>query len=788
MRLVGIIREALDTRKSSIFVKLLLSFMLLNILNVLFAFGFYYWKSEGVMRSEIDLLSHRLLTQTQNISNYIYMATIKGGYDLYYDQYMYSAMFSGDNLDNYDQNKLTLHMNRFIQMNPVVQSIYLYNMQLGTVMSSAYSNSTIDHFPDKEMTEVVMAFKYDSPPVPYLLRTGASGQSGPVLSLIITEPSSDTDHIQGAMVINLNNQQLRNLVTEMSNDPYNELFILQEDGQFVTPPGSAVFDAGDSRFRYYDKLIASGGDSGTFVATMDKKQYVIAYQKTNLESTGFIYVSVYPYTKLFASLLHIRNLTLLTGACLIAASFAVSIVLSRRIYSPIRMLTQVAAKQLKMAKGETINGDIGTISHVLNEVIKKNENLESFSLRTRRLLRDQFLRSLLLGNDPGASLRWKSNDGYDTGLDYSEPVRVAVCRIDHYARFEDVHDEESRYLLRYAMLNIAEETLIGQSHYLPVDMGSDHFAIVMRGAEEEAQQEKLKLVQHNIREYLQIGTTIGIGELAAPMTESAFSYEGALAVSDYRIFSGPGAQLIYEEMRVQPTLEYPHDREKAIVDELKLGRPQKMEEKVDEFLNFLEKNPYRDMFSLVAQVMLNILKQIQRVPDQAQSLFPARYDDLYAELSRLESRDEIRAWMIERFTPVCEDKLDDKKHKNADTVEKGIRYIEEHYTESDFSVASVSEYLQYSVNHLNKLFNEVTGHTVHEWINRLRLERAKQLVLHSDRLINEIAQEAGFNSSNYFYFVFKKTFGMTPNSYRKMHQEETAAAVLSAKQVSSSEK
>lgn len=778
MRLIGILRTAGFALTRNTFIKLLLSFMLLNVVNVVLVFGLYYWKSESMMKEEIDKLSHKLLTQTQNISNYIYTSAVKGGYGLYYDDSIYAAMFSNDPLDIYDQNKLDTRMNRFIQMNPIVHSIYLYNIRLDTVISSLYPNAGTERFPDREMTEIVRNFDYTSPRIPYMLRRGMPGQpsENPTLSLIVTEPSSVADHVLGAMIINLDTRQLKNLIAGMADDPINHLFILLSDGQYVTSADTVPFDDGSLRFPYFDRIRARPEAGGTFVEQAGGKQYVIAYQKTNVESTGFIYVSVYPYTTLFKSLIEIRNLTLLGGSCLIAASFLLSLLLSRNIYFPIRSLMQLAAKQLKGAShiARAKDGDIATVSRVLDAVVKKNETLENFSRRTRRLLRDQFLHALLLGyRESRASLQQMAGE-HPLEFSQSDCIRVAVYRIDHYREFANTHDSESRYLIRYAMLNIADETLEHRCRSVSVDMGADRIAVMVDQAElDEADiLQALEEAQHNMMRFLKLSVTVGVGEVVRSLEEAAYAYESALAVTHRRIYCGPGALLSCESHASDVAGDYQRDKEKAILGELRLGRPRKVEEAVEQLLSSLEKHAARDLFAIVAQVTLNVMKAARELPGRSQPTSSIGYDGALDALSRMESREEIRDWMMAQFAPLWEEKQDDKNAKNAAVVERGIKYIEENYSRVDFSVTEAAEQLHYSVSHLNKLFGEATGLTVHEWINRTRLRKARELVEQSDMLIHDIAEASGFSSSNYFYFVFKKEFGMTPSAWRKLRDEE----------------
>ncbi|MBB6733457.1 helix-turn-helix domain-containing protein [Cohnella zeiphila] len=761
--------------RKNTYVKLLLSFILLNILNISIVFGLYYWNADRIMKREIDELSHRLLSQTQNVSNYVYTSVIKGGYDLYGDDTIYAAMFSDDEVDVFDQHLLFTRLNRFIQANPIVHSIYLYNRQLDTVISTEYPNLSFANFPDKEMTAALGDFRYRSPRIPYFLRNAMPGKpaGSPTLSLIMTEPSSGSDEVQGAMVLNMDDVQLQKLMTEMAGDPTNRLYLLQNDGEFITPPDSPLFADERSRFRYYGDIESSAASAGTLIEHAGGQKYVISYQRTNLESTGFVYLSIYPYTTLFKSLIHIRNVTMLSSGFLIVASLALSVLLSRRIYFPIRSLTQFARKQWRGSPAPE-DGDLETISRVLAKAVEDNESLERLSYRTRKLLREQFLRSLLLGYEESRSSFRTRVAEHGIELVASERIRVAILRIDRYRQFEEKYDSESRFLIRYAMGNIVEETLEKTLRAQSVDIGSDHIAVLLDDSSTGEQElgRMLKEVQRNVRSYLQLGVTVGIGDPVESLAEASYSYEGALAATHRRVFRGPGALIAGSKPEPAGRIDYPFDKEKAILDELRLGRPNKLKEAVDRLLGSLEDEIGRDPFAVAAEVVLNVMKAAHALPGRALPPSVWSYGDLYGQLTRLESREEIVDWIGRQLLKETEgSEADDRKTRNADTIAKGLQYIEENYRRTDFSVADVASYLQYSASYVNKLFGETIGMTVHESINRKRLLKAKELVEGSDLLISDIAGLSGFSSSNYFYYVFKKEFGLTPIACRKMSGE-----------------
>lgn len=58
-----------------------------------------------------------------------------------------------------------------------------------------------------------------------------------------------------------------------------------------------------------------------------------------------------------------------------------------------------------------------------------------------------------------------------------------------------------------------------------------------------------------------------------------------------------------------------------------------------------------------------------------------------------------------------------------------------------------------------------------EFINTVRINRAKEMMMHEDLTLAEITYKVGYNDSAYFNRIFKKTTGMTPGDFRKKTNE-----------------
>jgi AraC family L-rhamnose operon transcriptional activator RhaR/AraC family L-rhamnose operon regulatory protein RhaS len=116
--------------------------------------------------------------------------------------------------------------------------------------------------------------------------------------------------------------------------------------------------------------------------------------------------------------------------------------------------------------------------------------------------------------------------------------------------------------------------------------------------------------------------------------------------------------------------------------------------------------------------------------------------------------------------------LTDAKSEREELQEKRaliracIRFIEEHYPE-EIKLENLAERAFLSPEYFSKIFKRLTAQTPIEFINKVRLDKAKQLLFGTNLTVTEIAFRTGFHDSNYFARQFKKATGGTPLEFRK---------------------
>ncbi len=107
------------------------------------------------------------------------------------------------------------------------------------------------------------------------------------------------------------------------------------------------------------------------------------------------------------------------------------------------------------------------------------------------------------------------------------------------------------------------------------------------------------------------------------------------------------------------------------------------------------------------------------------------------------------------------------RRENAESpvIKRAKEYIVENQTE-DLSLGQVAKAVNTSTFHFCKLFKKATGLNFTQYVSRVRVEKARNLLLNPNLRISEIAYEVGFQSLTHFNRVFKKITGQSPTDYR----------------------
>lgn len=147
-------------------------------------------------------------------------------------------------------------------------------------------------------------------------------------------------------------------------------------------------------------------------------------------------------------------------------------------------------------------------------------------------------------------------------------------------------------------------------------------------------------------------------------------------------------------------------------------------------------------------LMLPLFKEMEKIcRDPFKSRFEKRYV-FYKLLSALDSS--------QKKLMTAQQKLAQKLHE----------IILEEYAQP-FSIEEVSDRLCYSKNYVIDVFRAQYGTTPYKYVNLMRLEKGRQLLLTTDKSCQEISDECGFSEYSLFYKLFRAHYGTSPLLYKK---------------------
>ncbi len=162
--------------------------------------------------------------------------------------------------------------------------------------------------------------------------------------------------------------------------------------------------------------------------------------------------------------------------------------------------------------------------------------------------------------------------------------------------------------------------------------------------------------------------------------------------------------------------------------------------------------------------------EIQSLPALSTPETAALFADIFRLFATGERIDRIRA--VGKYYDFYADALPHLTEAAQivynEAILAAVAYIEAHYA-ADFSIAELSAACSISESRLYHLFCEELGTTPVYFRNKIRVERAAQLLKTTDLPISAIAEQVGYHSSAYFRETFKAYAGMSPMTYRRMH-------------------
>ena len=381
---------------------------------------------------------------------------------------------------------------------------------------------------------------------------------------------------------------------------------------------------------------------------------------------------------------------------------------------------------------------------------QNREQLQAYYEKSLPRLQESFFVSLLDGKIPEEEIARQAED-YQLELGAS-PFAASVRRLAEESLGQRFHARFFGYLGNTVML--AELGEAGQLRFLTD--ACDRFCRLAAAK-------------------LGATVTIGVGKVCAAFHELRDSYTGARNALSYRMLYGTGKAISISEIAPQEKNGTELSERESMQDIFRKMRMEKEEELSAAIARYIADNAaaqasvqeYRFFVMETAGELYRFAKDNEL---SAEEIFGDN-DAMYRILQQLEPG-ELTSWMDE----VCRKMREMIQHKRADSARsfaaRALDYVNEHYAEGELTVDAMCSHLNVSAAYFSTIFKRETGKTFVQYLTDLRMEKAVELLLSTSEKTYMIARKVGYADPNYFSYVFKKQFGMSPSKYKDSRGSE----------------
>lgn len=387
--------------------------------------------------------------------------------------------------------------------------------------------------------------------------------------------------------------------------------------------------------------------------------------------------------------------------------------------------------------------------------------------RALPLMRERFLTELLLGvvqeGDVNAEM-----DRFGVMLPRHPTQVVAVFEVNAFKNNPAAIDWE---LTPVSVKQIVDENLAGQCTSEVVISTST--IIAMTAWDEPDPISALMRIANEISlccaRVLHVSVTAGIGKPHPKINGIHSSFLEAKSALEYKTMAGSGRAIYIQDMEQveSDAVSFDSRSEQQLLSVIKFGTYEQIRMHVEDMLSNIENVSAWEKQAYLLSVFNTLFHIIQRHNLHAEEAIVTRMQLLIQMREGWQEDTSI----CDQLCNICScmgEFINAKRVTAAKSlVEEAKRYIDEHYADNGLSVERLCGHLHISQTYFSAMFKQETGMSYVQYLTETRMNKAIALLQETDDKTYIIAQKVGYDEPNYFSYVFKKRFGVSPTKYRK---------------------
>lgn len=415
------------------------------------------------------------------------------------------------------------------------------------------------------------------------------------------------------------------------------------------------------------------------------------------------------------------------------------------------------------------------IKKSLDEEIEEKRNIErlkNYYYESLPVMKEQFMGSLLEGTLEENKIEELKNL-YDSELE-ANYYAVAVIRSES-VNLEDTQENKQEvmysHLLPVSQKQIVEENLesiFSYRSFIYLDWvivialleDSNDISIFING---------MNQICKISSRMLSVNTSAGIGQPCNSLAGLSHSYKAAKSAFEYRILVDPNQAIYIQDIepKAEERIRIDENEVQTIMKDIKVGSKEELQESINQLILKVKYSKIS-----ISQLQLSLMEiyveliRLGRVYEvDAEQIAGADFN-LYQDINKFSTLDEIGSFLL----GICMKVRRLIRRERTDTAklltQKAIAYIDENYSNQELSVDMICGILNVSAAYFSTIFKKETGMGFVNYLTKVRMEQALHLLNSTSEKAYTIAGQVGYAEPNYFSYVFKKEYGVSPSKYR----------------------
>ncbi|MDF2964151.1 MAG: transcriptional regulator, AraC family, partial [Paenibacillus sp.] len=572
--------------------------------------------------------------------------------------------------------------------------------------------------------------------------------------------------ISGSLVVLINEKQFKDMFASIQEANKSTILIVNEKNDLIMGT--------DPKLRLDKNILQQFqvGD-GSFVHTVNGEEMMISY--TSSQQVGWKYISIMPMN-LYLERVNVIKWTAysLFLVCLLVGVFA-AYMLAFKNYSPIKRLVSAIQKNKKIPGDSPVANEFIFIQETIEGAFVEEQNLKGMLFQQAPVIRANFLLRLIRGH-------FKPSKNSDHTLEFmnirfvSDRFAVLLVHVDDISMFTQDQSERQWALINFIISNVCTD-LAGKLHLgYAVEVHRDRLAVLINLSPDRknGMLDDIKHIASELKDIIEnrfkIFITVAISNVHFGIGQIGECYREALAAIDHKMVKGQRSLIFYDEIKkTERHYAYPIETEVQLMNLVKRGDYAQVDKVLNSIyeMNFLSQ-PITPEFG--RYLFFNLVSTLLKIVNSTNTPYEKFIDNDLEVIKSIMTCDtaEEMLYKTKNLFRALTELLHTERSDYCDQLSGEIQaFIDGHYADQNLGLPMIASHFNMTPQYISTFFKKMTGQNVSDYITRIRVKQAKQIMGNRHLTNAQIARTVGYTNDIVFIRSFKKLEGVTPGKYRE---------------------